>query len=319
LAQLAIEFSQVVKDYGRKVIGPLDLFVERGKIVGFLGPNGSGKTTSIRLILGLVKPTSGSVKVNGLNPISNHVEALRDVGYSPELPNIQSFITPEELLLLTGRMLRLSGDLRPEIARVLELAGLLEYRRVKVGKMSKGMVQRLSIAQAVIGSPRILILDEPMIGLDPLGTAHLRDVFRKFARETSGTVFLSSHMMNEVENLCDSVAMIHSGKIITNGTIYESIRKIMGFSAVEVLAEGVTQSTIERLRGIEGVTTVKFDGTRSIEIELARASESEENDLRPVISRLLVESGAKLYVIKPAENLLERAYIRALASNADAS
>ncbi len=112
-----IEFTQVVKDYGRKRIGPLDLYIEKGRIVGFLGPNGSGKTTSIRLVLGLIRPSSGSVRLNGFDPIKNHIEALKNVGYSPELPNIQSFLTPEELLALVAKTLQLPESARQEETR----------------------------------------------------------------------------------------------------------------------------------------------------------------------------------------------------------
>lgn len=293
------------------MIGPLDLKIDKGEIVGFLGPNGSGKTTSIRMILGLIKASSGKVRVNGFDPISKHTHALKNVGYSPELPNIQAFLSPQELLTLVARELEISkSSIDQEIGRVLELVGLLEYRRVKVGKMSKGMVQRLSIAQGMIGSPKMLILDEPMIGLDPAGTAHLREVFRQFSRKDGGTVFLSSHMMNEVESLCDRIFMIHNGKIILRGTIEEVTRKVLGFSAITVEAEGVSEDCIRMIKGLRGVGEVHRNGGRLIQIEIVEGSEEE---LRPKISELIVQSGAKLYTIKPSEDLLERAYIEALS------
>ncbi len=315
-----IEFTQVVKDYGRKRIGPLDLYIEKGRIVGFLGPNGSGKTTSIRLVLGLIRPSSGSVRLNGFDPIKNHIEALKNVGYSPELPNIQSFLTPEELLALVAKTLQLPESARQEeTRRVLELVGLTEYAHVKVGKLSKGMVQRLSVAQAMVGDPKVLILDEPMIGLDPAGTAHLREVFRSFAKQEGGTVFLSSHMMNEVENLCDYVIMIHSGKLVTSGSISEVTRRIMGSLAITIEASGLTPALLEKIRKLEGVTNLTFDGEsiEKIRVETVqmRDSAGSEIDLRPKIVEMIVQSGAKLYTIKPSDNLLESAYIKALSQS----
>ena len=303
-----IEFAQAAKDYGRKQIGPLDLEVNRGEIVGFLGPNGSGKTTSIRLILGLIRATSGSVRVNGLDPISDHVHALKNVGYSPELPNIQTFFTPGELLSLVARTLSLASEVGQEIARVLELVGLIEYRDVKVGKLSKGMVQRLSIAQAMMGRPEVLILDEPMIGLDPAGTAHLRELFREFAKKNGGTVFLSSHMMSEVQNLCDTVAIIHNGRLVQRGTIEEVTGRVLGTYAVSVEAEGLSESCISKIRSLPGVKAVRDSG-RDLEIEIDGPA---QEDMRPKIAEAIVNSGARLYTIKPSENLLERAYIEAL-------
>ncbi len=308
-----VEFRRATKDYGRKQIGPLDLEIDKGEIVGFLGPNGSGKTTSIRMILGLIRATSGHVLVNGLDPISKHTQALKDLGYSPELPNIQALLSPQELLTLVARELTLPrSSIDQEIKRVLELVGLLEYRHVKVGKMSKGMVQRLNIAQAMIGSPDFLVLDEPMIGLDPAGTAHLREVFRGFARKDGGTVFLSSHMMNEVENLCDRIFMIHSGKIILKGTIEEVTRKVLGFSAITVEAESVQDDCIDAIAKLEGVGDIHRDGARLIQIEVV---DGKEADLRPKIAEMLVNSRAKLYTIKVSDDMLERAYIEALSKD----
>lgn len=314
MADSVIQFSQAVKDYGRRKIGPLDLRINKGEILGFLGPNGSGKTTSIRLILGLIRPSSGQVSVNGLDPIRDHTRALHGVGYSPELPNIQTFLTPQEVLALIAKTLRIpSTRVNEEIGRILELVGLTEYRSVKVGKMSKGMVQRLSIAQAMLGSPEVLILDEPMIGLDPAGTVHLREVFHEFARKDHGTVFMSSHMMNEVENLCDNAAIIHNGKLLISGGVQDVTRKIMGHATVVVEAEGVTPDVVEKVRKLDGVTNVQFDGGRSLQVEINRDGGSED-DLRPLIAEIIVESKGRLFTIKPADNVLEKAYIKALTS-----
>ncbi len=313
-----IEFHGTVKDYGsNKRIGPVNLNIKKGEILGFLGPNGSGKTTCIRLILGLIRATSGYVKVNGFDPISNHPEALRNVAYSPELPNIQTFLTPRELLNLVSH--ELPGFVnnsvrRDEIGRVLEVAGLLEYSDIKVGKLSKGMVQRLSVAQALLGSPETLILDEPMIGLDPAGSAHFRDVFREFASEGKGTVFMSSHIMSEVEALCTSVAIVHRGHILFQGPVDEVIRKVLNYSLVLLETSPLTPATVQRLKEIPGVFEINPVGRKSSEdlnvIEITVRGQNE--DIRPLISDLVVKSGARLYSIKQGENMLERAYIEAL-------
>jgi len=298
-----------VKDYGSKKIGPVDLSIGKGEIVGFLGPNGSGKTTCIRLMLGLIRPSSGNVRVNGYDPISKHVEALNHVAYSPELPNIQTFLTPTELLTLVLHELEFKGDKQDEIRRVLELVGLIEYRDTKVGKLSKGMVQRLSVAQALIGSPELLVLDEPMLGLDPAGSAHFREVFREFAMGGKGTVFMSSHMMNEVESLCTSVLIIHSGRILFRGSSSDVIRKVLDYSVVTVEAQGLPQETINSIKGMPNVSQVTIN-SQTIEIII-----KGHDDIRPALSDLIVKSGARLYTIKTADNMLERAYIEALKKN----
>ncbi len=290
----------------------MDLEVQKGQVVGFLGPNGSGKTTCIRLILGLIRASSGTVRVNGYDPISKHVRALRHVAYSPELPNLQTFLTPTELLSLVSHELGFPSSWngrQDEIHRVLELVGVLEYADTKIAKLSKGMVQRLSVAQAMMGSPEVLILDEPMIGLDPAGSAHFREVFREFASQRGGTVFMSSHIMSEVESLCTSVAIIHGGRILYHGQVAEVIQKVLDYSIIHLEAHGLTEQAIGRIREVTGVSKIVPNGD-SLEIIVQGHA-----DIRPEISDIVVKSGAKLYSIKGAENMLERAYIEALTKS----
>jgi len=284
--------------------------------VGFLGPNGSGKTTCIRLILGLIKPTSGLVKVNGFDPIGRHMEALRTVAYSPELPNIQTFLNPSQFLNLISHELNFpdNANRKDEVSRVLELVGLREYSETKIAKLSKGMIQRLSIAQALIGSPETLILDEPMIGLDPAGVAHFREVFKNFSSQGKGTVFMSSHIMSEVESLCTSVAIIHRGKILFKGPEDEVVKKVLGYSIIQLETSPLTPQTIHQIKEIPEVSQIniannsKNENSNTVEITVSKS----DSDIRPQISDLIVKSGAKLYTIKPGENMLEKAYIEAL-------
>jgi ABC-2 type transport system ATP-binding protein len=301
-----------MKNYGSKTIGPVELEIQKGQIVGFLGPNGSGKTTCIRLILGLIRASSGTIRVNGYDPISKHVRALRHVAYSPELPNLQTFLTPTELLTLVSHELGFPSSWsgrQDEIRRVLELVGIIEYADTKIAKLSKGMAHRLSVAQAMIGAPEVLILDEPMIGLDPAGSAHFRKVFREFATQKGGTVFMSSHIMSEVESLCTSVAIIHEGKILYHGEVGEVIRKVLDYSVIYLEAHGLTEQTIGRIREIASVSRI-VPNANSLEIIV-----QGHTDIRPDISDIVVKSGAKLYSIRQAENMLERAYIEALSKN----
>ncbi len=312
-----IELNGAIKDYGsNKRIGPVNLSIESGEIVGFLGPNGSGKTTCIRLILGLIKTSQGSVKVNGFDPISHHVQALNNVAYSPELPNIQTFLNPTQFLNLISHELNFPDNLNrtDEIKRVLELVGLREYQETKIAKLSKGMVQRLSIAQALIGSPKTLILDEPMIGLDPAGVAHFRDVFKNFSSEGKGTVFMSSHIMGEVESLCTSVAIIHRGKILFKGPVDEVVQEVLNYSLVQLETSSLTPQIIQQLQEIPGIIQINIANSNNdansnvIEVTLSK----RDLDVRSEISELIVKSGAKLYTIKQGENMLEKAYIEAL-------
>ncbi len=305
----AIEFDGAVKLYGQKRIGPVKFSVDRGEIFGFLGPNGSGKTTCIRMLLGLVRPSAGKVRLRGLDPLRSHTEALTGVGYSPELPNIQTFMTPREVLALAAAEIGLNSDVRAETDRVLEEVGIIEYGDTKVGKLSKGMVQRLSVAQALLGSPETLVLDEPMIGLDPAGTVHLREAFREYA-SGGGTILMSSHMMAEVEDLCSSVGLIHSGRLLFRGTPKDMVGQMLGTDEVRVEAKGLLPGDIERVRGVEGVLEVEpFPG--GLKVKVRHGVEA-----RPEIARIITGAGAELLTIREGDRMLEKAYIEAL-SNAD--
>ncbi len=307
----AIEFSGAVKRYGEKTIGPIQFSVGKGEIFGFLGPNGSGKTTCIRMLLGLVRPSGGSVRLKGEDPISRHVQALTGVGYSPELPNIQTFLTPREVLALAAAESGLE-EARDETDRVLEEAGIIEYGDTKVSKLSKGMVQRLSVAQAMLGRPEVMILDEPMIGLDPAGTAHLREVFRSYAKG-GGTILMSSHMMSEVEDICSGIGLIHSGRLLFNGTAKEMISQVLGATEVRVEAKNLSADAIESVRRMEGVVGVtETPGGLDVKVDGGY-------EIRPAIARVLVSSGAELLKLGEGERMLEKAYVVALRGGGDKS
>jgi len=308
LSTPVIEFSGAIKLYGEKRIGPVQFSVSKGEIFGFLGPNGSGKTTCIRMLLGLAKPSAGKVWLRGMDPIRSHVEALTGVGYSPELPNIQTFLSPREVLLLTAAEIGLRTRAKEETDRVLEEVGIIEYGDTRVGKLSKGMVQRLSVAQAMLGSPEVMVMDEPTIGLDPAGTAHLREVFREYAGK-GGTILMSSHMMSEVEDLCTSVGLIHSGKILFSGTVRDMVEQVLGADEILVEARGLEAGVIESVRKIEGVLGLK-EVPGGLQVRIRPGAE-----VRPAVARTIVEAGAELLSIRTGDRMLEKAYIEAVKSS----
>ena len=299
-----IEFLGTVKLFGAKKIGPVDLTVARGEVLGFLGPNGSGKTTCIRMLLGLARPSEGKVRLRGKDPIRNHVEALTKVGYSAELPNIQTFLTPREVTELSASEMGLRSP-AGEVDRVLEEVGIIQYADTKVGKLSKGMVQRLSVAQAMLGSPEVMVLDEPMIGLDPAGTAHLREVLRAYAKG-GGTILMSSHIMSEVEDLCSSVALIHSGRMLFRGTPKEMVESVLGATIVRVEARGLTPALVVQVRKVDGVAEVE-EAEGGLMVKVRAGAE-----VRPALARLITASGAELLTMAEGERKLEKAYIEAL-------
>ena len=309
-----MRFDSAVKDYGTKVIGPVSFSVAPGEIVGFLGPNGSGKSTTIRMLLGLIRSTSGQVSLMGLDPLREHVRALGQVGYSPELPNLQSFLTPMELLKLTASEVGLQkGEAASQLPALLEKVGLIQYQDYKIAKLSKGMVQRLSVGQAMVGHPKVLILDEPMIGIDPAGVVQFRSIFRDFVRD-GGSILMSSHILSEVESLCTSLVVIHSGKILFRGGIQEFIRQRLSSRSVVVDIAGAplgpADSLVARISSLPGVTrATPTPGGIVVEIDSG-------SDPRAEISRAVVESGAKLVGLAYSRSELDEAYISAIRGTA---
>jgi len=302
-----VSFESAVKDYGSRKIGPITLRVGRGEVMGLVGPNGSGKTTTIRLMLGLIRPSAGLVLVNGHPPHVKRVEALSGVGYSPELPNLPTFFTPRELLRLVGGELGVDPS-KDGVDEVLEKVGLLNYSDTKIAKLSKGMVQRLSIAQALLGNPQTLVLDEPLIGVDPIGADHLRRMLADFASR-GGTVILSSHQLSEVEGLCTSVTAFRRGGVMFSGRVSELVGNVLGELTVKVEAMGIERGLIEKIGALDGVLGVEErpDGLR-VRVKAGR-------DLRPLIARILVEGGCELRELGYLNNTLEELYRRAVGGD----
>ena len=226
----AIETHGLRKVYGRRTVGleSLDITVGAGEVFGFLGPNGAGKTTAVKLLLGLTRRTAGDGRVLG-RPIGDR-ETRRRIGYLPELFRYQAWLTAREVIELHAQLAGLPGKgRRAEIDRVLAIAGLLDRSEDRTGGFSKGMQQRLGLATALLGDPALVILDEPTSALDPVGRDDVRAIIRE-ARDRGSAVFLNSHLLGEVERLCDRVAIVNHGRVIAAGTLTE----LLGESSVRI-------------------------------------------------------------------------------------
>ncbi|HEY6842620.1 MAG TPA: ABC transporter ATP-binding protein [Thermoanaerobaculia bacterium] len=217
----------------RTIVDHVSFSLNAGEVFGFLGPNGAGKTTTIRMLVGLIKPTEGSVTICGFDVRRQFEQAMRNVGCIVENPDLYRFMTGRENLEHFARML---GAARVEIERVAELVALAHRLDQRVGTYSLGMRQRLGIAQAMLGSPRVLILDEPANGLDPAGIREIRELLRTLAHERQMAVFVSSHLLAEIELMCDRVAIIHHGQLLREGSVSELIssRREMEFRVGDV-------------------------------------------------------------------------------------
>jgi ABC-2 type transport system ATP-binding protein len=219
MAQAAIEIENLTKDYPfgflhlktKRSLEGLTMKVEEGEVFGFLGPNGAGKSTTIKLLMGLIFPTAGTASILG-KPISD-IEMHRDIGYLPEQPYFYDYLTAAELLDYFARFHDLkAADRRERVERMLKKVGLETARKIQLRKYSKGMLQRVGLAQAILHEPKVVILDEPMSGLDPLGRREVRDIILELKREGS-TILFSTHILSDAEMLCDRVGVIVGGKL----------------------------------------------------------------------------------------------------------
>jgi ABC-2 type transport system ATP-binding protein len=285
------------KVYGKKVaVRNLSLSVQRGKIFGFLGPNGAGKSTSIKMLLGLVKATEGQALVLGAP--SGSVETRRKIGFLPEDFRFYPWLTASELLKLHGRLCGLSAlCLANRVPALLELVGLTPNRGKRLSEFSKGMLQRIGLAQALIHEPELIFLDEPTSGLDPMGRRLVRDVIRA-QREHGTTVFLNSHLLSEVEITCDQVVFIKQGEVVGS---HDLRAQSGGEIRVTVLAQKLSPETLAGLT--RWCTSIEKQGD-----QLTISTKSGE--VLPEIHRYLAASGADIFSFTPERLSLEELFLK---------
>jgi len=273
----------------RTIVDGVSFAISAGEVFGFLGPNGAGKTTTIRMLVGLIKPTRGSVTICGFDVRRQFEDAMRNIGCIVENPDLYRFMTGRENLEHFARMLRVPAS---EIERVAELVALSHRLDQRVGTYSLGMRQRLGIAQAMLGNPRLLILDEPANGLDPAGIREIRELLRHLARDRQMAVFVSSHLLGEVELMCDRVAIIHKGQLLREGPVGDLIssRREMEFRVGDV----ERAAAIIREKGF----TFRADTDR-LWISI------EENDAPPLVAALAQNGVAVFHAQRHVETLEE--------------
>jgi ABC-2 type transport system ATP-binding protein len=273
----------------------LTLTVPRGEIFGFLGPNGAGKSTSIKMLLGLAKPTSGEAFVLGAP--SGNVEIRRKIGFLPENFRFYEWLTPAELLHLHGRLCGVpTGQLWERVPALIDLVGLTPHIDKRLQNFSKGMLQRIGLAQALIHEPEIIFLDEPTSGLDPLGRRMVRDIIRA-QRDRGATVFLNSHLLSEIEITCDQVVFIREGEVVTSRDMRTQQEEAV---RIEVRARKLSQECITGLS--RWGDSVQLDEER-----LTMTTPSRER--LPDILRFLVGSGAEVYQFTPQRLSLEELFM----------
>ena len=297
----AIITQGLKKEFGDKVaVADLTLKVDKGEVFGFLGPNGAGKTTVVKMLLGLISPTSGKGEVLG-SPLGDH-RARNRVGFMPEHFRFHDWLTAVEFLNLHGSLYHMPGErLDERIPELLELVGLQAHAEKKLRAFSKGMLQRIGLAQALLNDPELVFLDEPTSGLDPVGRRLVRDIIRKLSNGGT-TVFLNSHLLSEVEITCDRVAFIRQGEVLTTSSLKSLVE---GELTVEVRARNLNQDIVSGLE--RWSQNVRADGDH---LSLTLSGEA----VIPEINQYLVENGVDVYAIRPKQLSLEDLFIQVVGT-----
>jgi ABC-2 type transport system ATP-binding protein len=303
----AIETTDLTKTYESLIaVNSLNLTVETNTIHGFLGPNGAGKTTTIKMLVGLLKPDGGSAELLGHRLGWDKPDIRAGVGYMPELPKLPKHLKGHELLDLYGRMYGMAKDRREEqIPELLDMVGLKGRETDLVGKYSKGMQQRLGLAQALLNEPRLVILDEPSLGLDPVGMVEVRDIIKELV-DKGITVFLSSHLLHEVEQVCTHVTIINKGVAMVSGTIKQISSKLTGALAIEVEVDKLSDAVIANVQRLPVVEKVVREG-RKLLISL-----KTRDDARSEVSQAIAAAGGIVISINLRGESLEDIFLSLL-------
>lgn len=299
-----IKISGLTKVYGEKrAVDNLYLTVGKGEVFGLLGPNGAGKTTTVLMLLGLTEPTEGFAWIDGHDCIREPIAVKRIVGYLPDNVGFYNDLTGRENLRFTGRLNGLSGDfLEQRIEELLERVGMTEAADKKAGTYSRGMKQRLGIADVLMKDPKVIIMDEPTLGIDPQGMRELLELIRQLAEEDKRTIMISSHQLQQIQQVCDRVGIFVKGKLIVCGpieTLGQQLEK-EGHFVTEIQAEPMDERLPQLLESIETVKAVNREG-QSLIID-------STEDIRKEMGRRLVEQGYALLGLKQKGGELDEIY-----------
>ena len=301
-----VETTDLSKFYdGIKAVERLNLRIKEGEIYGLLGPNGAGKTTTILMLLGLTEPTSGKALVYGYNSTTEPLKVKRVTGYLPENVGFYEDLTARETLRYIARLNGIPDKRSSSrIEELLKVVGLQEVVDWEVRKFSRGMRQRLGIAAVLVKDPKFVILDEPTSGIDPEGARHILELIRKMSREQNITVLLSSHLLYQVQRICDRVGIVSEGHLVAEGSVDQLGRETAGESraVLEVQVEDLKPELLDSIRRIEGVREV----SSSADILSIKC----DRDLRREISKVIVDSGTLPLQIRSRDYTLEEIYIR---------
>lgn len=303
--QVIIDANNLSKVYGDLIaVNRLNLQVQEGEIFGFLGPNGAGKTTTILMLLGLTEPTTGTARVCGFNCSREPIKVKRLTGYLPENVGFYGELTARQNMMYTARLNGIPEKKAvSKISELLELVGLPDAGNKKVGEFSRGMKQRLGIADVLIKDPKVVIMDEPTLGIDPDGSARILELIMDLSRQRKITIMLSSHLLHQVQRICNRVGILVKGKMVALGTVDQLGKKLeAGKTTLEIEASPVTQQLMDSIKKIPGVINLEKSGHLLVI--------TCNKEIRSDVAKAVMGSNSNLLQMRLQDFTLEEIYLR---------
>jgi ABC-2 type transport system ATP-binding protein len=305
-----IEIEKLVKRYGQQVVlNGLNLTINRGEILGFLGPNGAGKSTTMNIITGYIGASEGTVKIDGFDILKQPKKAKMKIGYLPELPPLYMDMTVEEYLKFACKIKRIENKKISEtIDATCSIVKVTNYRNRLIKNLSKGYKQRVGLAQAIIGNPEVLILDEPTVGLDPKEIIEIRNLIKEIGK--NHTVILSSHILSEVSAVCDRVVIINKGEIVARGTPEELSRKVNYSNKILIRVKCDGKDVPRKLKDINNIQTIAIRGTVEKGTMDLLIESKQDKDIREELFWKLSKAEVPVMLMKPVDLSLEEVFLQ---------
>ncbi|MDQ3098411.1 MAG: ABC transporter ATP-binding protein [bacterium] len=301
-----IQVDQLYKSYaGTETLHGISFTINKGEIVGFLGPNGAGKTTTMRILTGYLPPTAGKVKIAGYDIVEDSIHARRHIGYLPELVPLYTDLTVTEYITFFARIMKIPKvSLKREVQEVMDKTGLTGVSRKLIGSLSRGYRQRVGLAQALIGKPEVLILDEPTVGLDPVQIIEIRELIKTLAKNQ--TVILSTHILPEVSQICDRVLIINKGSIVADSNVRDLTATDKTRNVVKFVVGGNGQKALSLIQNFQGVSSSDLktaDGESILTVESVR-------DIRQPLLKDLIAQGVDVLEFTGEKVDLESVFLK---------
>jgi ABC-2 type transport system ATP-binding protein len=310
-----IEVKHLVKKYGEHLaVDDLSFTLEKGQILGFLGPNGAGKSTTMNILTGYISATEGTVSINGHDIFDEPEEAKKCIGYLPELPPLYQDMTVREYLNFVADIKFVKrNEKRKMIDRIMRMTKITDVSERLIKQLSKGYKQRVGLAQAIVGFPEVIILDEPTVGLDPMQIIEIRDLIKELSK--SHTIILSSHILSEVSAICDKIMIINKGRLVVSDSPDNLSQHIGGSKGLHLEVKGEAETVKKALEGIEGITKLEFEKNNKGGIVKLSAYSTEESDIREAVFYALSDARCPIYDMHSTKMSLESIFLELTQDN----